>query len=161
METNKRAVVSLPSDTEILITRSFDAPRELVFRTMSAPAVSPLWWGLATTTTIVEEMDVRPGGKYRYVDRSDDGSQMTFFGEYLQVDPPERLVQTSEFDLAPGDAVIDTMTLEERDGRTIMTVLEQCPSKEVRDAILASGMEEGMNESYERLAALLAEQSAA
>ncbi len=160
MSQNNRTVVSLPSDREILITRLFDAPRELVFRAHTDPALIPLWWGPASTTTIVDQMDVRPGGKYRFLHRSGE-NEYVFSGEFREVLPYERLVQTSEFDGAPGHVVLETLTLEEQDGRTILRVLESCATQEDRDAILASGMEEGLNESHDRLAALLAEQSAA
>jgi uncharacterized protein YndB with AHSA1/START domain len=151
----------LPSDREILITRLFDAPRELVFRAHTDPALIPLWWGPRSTTTIVDQMDVRPGGQYRFIHRTDDGSQYVFSGEFREIVPPERLVQTSEFDGAPGHIVLETITFEEQDGKTILTVLDACANQEDRDAILASGMEEGLNETYDRLTELLAEQSAA
>jgi uncharacterized protein YndB with AHSA1/START domain len=152
-----RTVVSLPSDREILITRVFDAPRELVFRAHTDPALIPLWWGPRSTTTIVDKMDVRPGGEYRFVHRTEDGSEYIFSGEYREVAPPERLVQTSEFDGAPGHIVLETITFDEQDGKTTLTVLDVCSTQEERDAILASGMEEGLNESYDRLAELVAE----
>jgi uncharacterized protein YndB with AHSA1/START domain len=156
---NNRTVISLPSDREILITRVFEAPRELVFRAHTDPALIPLWWGPRSTTTIVDQMDVRPGGKYRFVHRS-DGNDYVFHGEFREIVPPERLVQTSEMEGAEG-GVLETITFVEHDGKTTLTVLDTCPTQEVRDAILASGMEEGLDESYMRLAELLAEQSAA
>ena len=160
MNRNNRTAISLPSDREILITRGFDAPRELVFRAHTDPALIPLWWGPRSTTTIVDKMDVRPGGEYRFVHRTSDGSEYVFRGEFREIVPHERLVQTSEFEGAPG-IVLETITFEEHDGKTTLTVLDVCPTQEIRDAILASGMEEGLNESYDRLAELLAEQSAA
>jgi uncharacterized protein YndB with AHSA1/START domain len=160
MNQNKRTVVSLPSDREILITRVFDAPRELVFRAHTDPALIPLWWGPRSTTTIVDKMDVRPGGKYRFVHRSQDGSEYVFRGEFREIAPHERLVQTSELEGAPG-VVLETITLEEHNGKTTLTVLDVCSTKEDRDAVLASGMEGGLNESYDRLTELLAKQSAA
>jgi uncharacterized protein YndB with AHSA1/START domain len=152
---NKRTTLSLPSDCEILITRVFDAPRELVFRAHTDPALIPLWWGPRNTTTIVDRMDVRPGGGYRFIHRTDDGSEYIFSGEFREIDPPRRLVQTSEMEGAPG-SVLETITFEELNGRTTLTVLDLCPTQEVRDAILASGMEEGLAESYDRLAELIA-----
>lgn len=160
MNQNNRTVVTLPSDREILITRVFNAPRELVFRAHTDPALIPLWWGPRSTTTIVDKMDVRPGGEYRFIHRSSDGTEIVFRGEFREVVPPERVVQTSEMEGTPG-SVLDTLTLEEHDGKTTLTVLELCPTKEVRDAIIASGMEEGLAESYDRLSELLAQQSAA
>ncbi len=160
MNQNNRITVTLPSDLEILITRVFNAPRELVFRAHTDPALIPLWWGPRSTTTVVEKMDPRPGGQYRFIHRS-DGEEYVFSGEFREVVPFERIVQTSEFDQAPGTVVIETLTLEERDGKTLLTVLQACPTMEARDAILASGMEYGLNETYDRLSELLAEQSAA
>jgi len=159
MNQNNRTVISLPSDREILITRVFDAPRELVFRAHTDPALIPLWWGPGSTTTIVEKMDVRAGGKYRFVHRSEDG-EYVFHGEFREIVPPERLVQTSELEGMPG-VVLETITFEEQDGKTMLTVLDLCATVEDRDAILASGMEEGLSETYNRLADLLAEQDAA
>lgn len=158
MNRNKKVVVELPSDHEILITRTFDAPRELVYRAHTDPALVPLWWGPKDTKTIVEQLDVRPGGRWRYVHQVEGAGEFVFSGEFREVVPNERLVQTAEFDQAPGQVVIETTTFEERDGRTTITVLQQCPSKEARDAMLATGMDEGLNESYERLDAWLAEQ---
>ena len=160
MSQNNRTIISLPSDREILITRVFDAPCELVFRAHTDPALIPLWWGPASTTTIVDKMDVRPGGEYRFVHRSADGSEYVFRGEFREIVPPERLIQTSEMEGAQG-SVLETLTFEEQDGKTRLTVLDLCPTQEVRDAILASGMEEGLDESYDRLAALLVEGDAA
>jgi uncharacterized protein YndB with AHSA1/START domain len=161
MNPTNRTVITLPSEREILITREFDAPRELVFKAHTDPALIPLWYGPRDTTTRVEEMDVRPGGLYRFIHHAPDGSEFCFYGEFREIVPHERIVQTSEFDQAPGQVVIETLTFEERDGKTLMTVLEVCPSVEARDAIMASGMEEGLSESYDRLAEILAEQSAA
>jgi len=160
MNPNNRTVVSLPSDREILITRVFAAPREWVFRAHTDPALIPLWWGPRSTTTIVDKLEVRPGGTYRFVHRTADGREYVFRGEFREIVPSERLVQTSELEGAPG-SVLETLTLEEHEGKTTLTVLDVCATKVDRDAILASGMEEGLNESYDRLAALLAEQSAA
>ena len=161
MNQNNRTIVSLPSDREILITRLFDAPRELVFKAHTDPALIPLWWGPRSMTTIVDQMEVQPGGKYRFTQRTQDGSEYVFHGEYREIAPYERLVQTFEFEGAPGPDVLETMTFEEQDGKTKLTVLDVCPTQEVRDGILASGMEWGLNESYERLSELLAEPGAA
>jgi uncharacterized protein YndB with AHSA1/START domain len=159
MNQNNRTAIRLPSDREILITRMFDAPRELVFRAHTDPALIPRWWGPRSTTTIVDKMDVRPGGKYRFVHRTQDGREYVFCGEFREIAPPERLVQTSEIEGAPG-SVLETITFEEHGGKTTLTILDVCSTVEERDAILASGMEEGLSESYDRLAELLAEQSA-
>ena len=161
MKPNHRTEIRLISDLEVLITRVFDAPRELVFRAHTDPSLIPLWWGPRNTTTIVETMDVRPGGAWRFIHRSDDGSEYGFRGEFREILPPERLVQTSEFEGAPGHIVLETITFEEQFGQTTVKVLDLCASIEDRDAMLASGMEEGLEETYDRLAELVAQQSAA
>jgi len=160
MNKNNGAVISLPSEREILVTRTFDAPRELVFRAHTDPQLIPLWWGPRSTTTIVDKMDVRPGGEYRFIHRSDDGSEVVFHGEFREIVAPQRLVQTSAMEGMPG-FLLETLSFEEHGGKTTLTVLDDCPTQEVRDAVLASGMEEGMNESYDRLTDLLAQQSPA
>lgn len=147
--------ISLPSDREIVITRTFNAPRELVFRAHTDPVLIPLWWGPRSTTTIVEQMDVRPGGAWRFVHRTDDGQEFRFYGEFREVVPPERLVQTSEFDGAPGHVVLETITFEEHEGRTTMMIVDLFESMQDRDAALQSGMESGMVESHDRLSDLV------
>jgi uncharacterized protein YndB with AHSA1/START domain len=159
MNQNNRTVIELPSDRELLITRVFDAPRELVFRAHTDPTLIPLWWGPRSTTTIVDKMDVRPGGEYRFIHRSDEGGEYIFYGEFREIAPPERLVQTSQMEGMPG-VILETMTMEEKNGKTILTVLELCETKEARDAVLASGMEEGLSESYDRLDEFFAAQKA-
>lgn len=158
MEQKNPIAISLPSDREILITRFFDAPRELVFKAHLDPTLIPLWWGPRTTTTIVERLDAQPGGAYRFVHRSPDGSELVFFGEYREIVPPERIVLTFSYDGAPGNPILETDTFMESNGKTILNVLDVCDSVKTRDAILATGMEEGLTESYERLEALVMNQ---
>jgi uncharacterized protein YndB with AHSA1/START domain len=155
------AVVTLPSDTEILITRDFDAPAALVFRAYTTPELVQQWWGFGTEEWIVCEIDLRVGGMWRYL-ATLDGMEIGFHGEYREIDAPHRLVHTEIFDGAPdlgmGDTV-DIVTFEEADGVTTFSTLVRCPSAEVRDAIIDSGMETGMQVSYDRLETLLAEQA--
>src|SRR4029450_9847895 len=129
MNQNKRTVVSLPSDREILITRIFDAPRELVFRAHTDPALIPLGGGPRRRAARGEKMDVRPGGQYRFVHRSGDGSEYVFHGEFREIVPDERLAQTSELEGAPGGG-LRTITFEEQAGKTTLTVLDVCSTKE-------------------------------
>lgn len=159
MPQNNGTSVTLPSDTEIHITRVFNAPRELVYRAHTDPALIPRWWGPEETTTVVDKMDVRPGGKYRFIHTAPDGGEYIFHGEFRELVPPERLVQTSSLEGQPGE-IIETLTFEEHGGKTTLTILDECGSKEARDAILATGMAEGLHASYDRLAELLAEQKA-
>lgn len=153
-------VVTLPSDREILITRSFDAPREIVWDTITDPELIPRWWGFARDTTNVKTMDVRPGGQWRYITHTSGGEDVDFHGEYRTVDRPERLVYTFLFgDMPPGDGFVE-LTLVERDGVTEMRDRSVFTSKEERDAILETGMEVGARETYERLAELIASRAA-
>jgi uncharacterized protein YndB with AHSA1/START domain len=154
--------VTTPTDREIVITRIFDAPRELVFRTMLDPALVPRWWGPARLKTKVEKMDVRPGGAWRYIQWEPDGTEYGFHGEYREIVPPEKAVQTFEFEGMPGHVSVDTATYEDTgDGRTKFTAASRFDTKEDRDGMLGSGMEEGVSETYDRLEALLAERQKA
>jgi len=147
--------LTLPSDQEIVMIRVFDAPRALVFKAFTDPASIPLWWGPRSTTTIVDQMDVRPGGTWRYLHRGPGGEEYGFRGEYREIVPPERIVYTFEFEPMPGHVVVDTVTLTEQGGRTTMTVTSHFSSREDRDGMIASGMEAGAAESWDRLAELL------
>ena len=149
--------LSKPSDREIAMTRVFDAPRELVFEAYTDPKHIPHWWGLRDHTTIVDTMDVRPGGLWRYVQRAPDGTEFAFNGEYREVEPPARLVSTFEFEGMPGHVVVDTATFDEVDGKTTLTVTSLFQSVADRDGMLESGMEAGANESWDRLAELLSD----
>lgn len=147
--------ITTPSDTEIVLTRQFNAPRELVFRVITDPALVSRWWGPRNTNTRVDRMEVRQGGAWRFVCREDNGTEYAFRGEYLEIDPPHRIVQTFEFEPMAGHVSTETMTLEEKDGRTIMTARSVFASKEDRDGMIASGMEQGASETYDRLEELL------
>jgi uncharacterized protein YndB with AHSA1/START domain len=148
--------LSLPSDREIVMSRVFDAPRELVYRAHTDPSLIPKWWGQRDTTTIVDTMDVRPGGAWRFVQKSLDGTEFAFRGEYREVVPPERLAYTFEFEGMPGKILVETIAFEERDGKTTLTSRSVFDSKEDRNGMLESGMESGAIESWNRLAELLA-----
>lgn len=147
------AVITLPSDTEILITRAFDAPAELVFRAWTTPELVKRWWGFETGEWLVCEVDLRVGGRWRWVVR-DRGMVVGFHGEYQEVEAPHRLVSTEVFEgFGDGEAAasVNTLTLVEADGVTTMTTLVRHASPEHRDAHLASGMETGMQVSYDRM----------
>ena len=150
------ATVTTPTDREIRIVREFDAPRERVFAAFTDPALIPEWWGPRGTTTTVDTMDVRAGGAWRYVSVDSDGNEHAFRGVYREVTPPERIVQTWEWEGLPGHVSIETAEFEDLGDRTrlVSTALYHTP--EERDGMLVSGMEGGMNETYERLDALLA-----
>lgn len=144
---------------ELTFERTFDAPRELVWKAFTDPNLVPRWWGPHGTTTTVVEMDVRPGGAWRYLSRAADRDDVTFYGEYLEVDPPNGFKWTFMFDV---DGVgpmggPETFTLEEVDGRTKVTSVGHMGSIEALEGALASGMVAGALETWDRLAALLAE----
>jgi len=149
--------VTVLSDTEIQIAREFDAPRELVFKAMTDPALLSRWWGPRKYRTVVDELDARPGGKWRMRNIGADGDEHAFRGEFREVVPPERVVWTFEYVPLPGHISVETMTLAERDGRTLLTVRNQFSSKEDLEGMINSGMESGARESYERLDEVLAE----
>jgi uncharacterized protein YndB with AHSA1/START domain len=152
-----RIELTTPSDREIVMTRVFDAPRELVFKAITDPELIPKWWGRRIDTTTVDKMDVRPGGAWRFLTRTKDGTEEhAFNGEFREIVPPERVVQTFEWEGLPGHISVDTMTLEEQDRKTTVTVRSLFDSVEDRDGMLQSGMEEGANQTWDRLAELLA-----
>jgi uncharacterized protein YndB with AHSA1/START domain len=146
----------MPSDREIVMTRVFDAPRELVFKVCTDPTLIPQWWGPRILTTTVDKMDVRPGGVWRFVQRDPGGNEFAFNGEYREIVPPARIVQTFEFEAMPGHVVLETVTFEDHDGKTKLTVTSLFQNVEDRDGMLQSGMEAGATESHDRLAELLA-----
>jgi uncharacterized protein YndB with AHSA1/START domain len=137
------------------MTRVFDAPRELVYKALTDPKLVAQWWGPREVTTIVEKMDVRPGGTWRYIQRGADGNEYAFSGEYREVVPNERIVQTFEFEPMPGHITVDTYTLTDQDGKTLVTNFSQFASLQDLEGMVASGMEGGANESYDRLEELL------
>ncbi len=142
---------TIKSDREIVITRVVDAPRKLVFEAMTSPEHVPQWYGPRGWTLPVCEIDLHPGGAWRYVMRGPDGTEMGLGGEYREISPPERLVTTESFDDYPGES-LNTLILTEEGGQTKVTVTVLYESKEVRDAVIASGMQEGAAETYDRLA---------
>jgi uncharacterized protein YndB with AHSA1/START domain len=155
-EEGKAVLAAEPAQHSIVMTREFDAPRELVWKVYTDPAHLPNWWGPRGLTTTVEAMDVRPGGAWRFIQRDTDGNEYAFHGVYHQVVPPERVVSTFEFEGMPGHVMLETMTLEDLGGRTRLTTTSVFQSVEDRDGMLASGMEQGATESMDRLAELLA-----
>lgn len=145
------------SDREVRAERIFDAPRELVFRAYTDPRLIPQWWGPAYLTTTVEKMDVRPGGEWRYIQRDNDGNVYGFHGQYREVVPPERLVSTFEFEGTPGSVIVDSATFIDMGAKTKLVVTSVATDPQVIKDMQEEGMEQGANETYDRLAALLAE----
>src|SRR5687768_8262450 len=149
--------VTTPSDTEIRMTRLFDAPRRLVFEAMTKPEHVKQWWGRLGEGYSVPlcEIDLRPGGKWRFVNRHPNG-EAAFHGEYREITPPSRLVFTEIFEEFPDSVSVVTSEFTEEDGKTRMTATVAYPSREVRDMVLASGMSGGAGISYDRLEDLVA-----
>jgi uncharacterized protein YndB with AHSA1/START domain len=155
--TDTTAVYSDGAD--LVFERTFDAPRDKVWKAFTDPQAIPRWWGKHGTTTIVEEMDVRPGGKWRYVSRAGDRDDVTFYGEYLEVDPPTGFKWTFMFDVEGVGPMggPETWTLEEVGGKTKVTSTGHMGSVDVLEGALSTGMIAGALETWDRLAALLAE----
>lgn len=154
MVSSGTAVVTLPEDKQILITREFDAPKHLVYEAWTTPDLVRRWWCGERGEMTVAEIDLRVGGRWRYAMVTDDGIEVAFHGEYREIVPNERLVSTEAYEGIPdpdGNASLNTLTLTEVDGRTTMTVLVEHPTKEGRDMHIASGMEGGMQEAMDRL----------
>ena len=144
---------------DLTFQRTFDAPRERVWQAFTDPQLIPRWWGPHGTTTKVSEMELRPGGRWRYVSSAPDREDVEFFGEYLEVAPPDRIRWTFMFDvdgMGPQGGP-ETMTFEELDGRTRVTSIGHMGSEEAIDAALATGMVAGAIETWDRLEALLRE----
>jgi uncharacterized protein YndB with AHSA1/START domain len=150
--------VTAPAGQQVVIvSRVFDAPRDLVFQAFTEPELIPDWWGPSRLSTTVDKMDVRPGGSWRFVHRDTDGSEYGFHGVYHDVTAPERVVQTFEFEGVPGHVALETATFEDLGGgRTRYTGQSVYQSVEDRDAMVASGMESGARETMDRLAEILA-----
>src|SRR3712207_4520441 len=141
MASKTRAVVMLPTDTQILITREFDAPKHLVYKAMTTPELVKRWWNAKRGTVTVADIDLRVGGKWRYVMMTDGGFEVAFHGVYREIVPNERIVSTEVYEGAPGgdeSGTLNTMTLVEKGGRTTLTTLVQAPNQFVRDAIINS-----------------------
>ena len=134
------ATITTPADREIRIERIFDAPRDRVFAAYTDPARIPEWWGPRGTTTIVDEMDVRTGGRWRFIARDSDGSESAFRGAYREVSPPDRIVQTFEWEPMAGHVSVETATFEDLGDRTKVTTVSLFHTTEERDGFLASGM---------------------
>ena len=148
------ATVTLPTDEQILITREFDAPRHLVYRAWTTPELVKRWWHAKRGTMTVAEIDLRVGGRWRYAMVTDGGFEVGFHGEFREIVPNERLVSTEVYEGIPDaeeHAALNTLTLTEMDGRTILTVLVEHPTKEGRDAHIDSGMEPGMQDAMDLL----------
>jgi uncharacterized protein YndB with AHSA1/START domain len=157
LTTSRRARVTLPTDEEILIEREFDAPVELVYRAYTTPELVSRWWHANRGEVRSVEIDLRVGGRWRYVMVTPDGAEVGFHGEYREIAPNERLVSTEFFEGVPEgvseeDATtVNTATFAATDGGTRLTLLIQAKNRMTRDAIIASGMENGLQDALELL----------
>jgi uncharacterized protein YndB with AHSA1/START domain len=152
-----RAILTLPTDEQILITRHFDAPRRLVYRAWTEPELVKRWWHANRGKVTLVEIDLHVGGKWRQVMVADDGMEVGFHGEYREIVPDERIVATEVYEGLPAGvseeegATVNTVTLDESDGRTTLTLLIQAANKVSRDGIIASGMESGLQDALDLL----------
>ena len=148
------ATVTLPTNEQILVTREFDAPKHLVFEAWTRPELVKRWWHANRGEVTLVEIDLRAGGKWRRVMVTPDGFEVGFHGEYREVVPGERIVSIEVYEGIPNgeeSATVNTATFTEADGRTTVTLLIEAPSKDVRDAIVASGMEDGLQDALDLL----------
>jgi len=151
---SRKATVTLPNDEQILITREFDAPRHLVYKAWTTPELVRRWWSGHRGEMKVAEIDLRVGGRWRYVMVANGGFEVAFHGEYREIVPNQRIVNTEVYELpgaADAEGALNTVTFTEVDGRTTLTLLVEVPTRELRDEILSSGMEVGMQEQMELL----------
>ena len=152
--TTGTAKVTLPTDEQILITREFDAPKELVYKAWTTPELVRRWWSGERGEMTVCEIDLRVGGRWRYAMIANEGFEVAFHGEYREIVSNERLVSTEAYEGIPDadeHAALNTLTLTEVDGRTILEVLVEHPTKQGRDMHIESGMEGGLQEALDRL----------
>jgi uncharacterized protein YndB with AHSA1/START domain len=150
--------VTTPTDREIVLTRVFDAPRHLVWDAFTKPELLKRWFGPRDWSLVVCEVDLKVGGGFRFVLRGPDGRDMGMRGTYREIMPGERSIHTESFDDFPGESTVTTV-LTEKAGTTTLTATVLYPSREVRDAVIQSGMEHGAAESYDKLAELLANEN--
>lgn len=149
---SETTTVTPQGDREILITREFDAPRELVFRAWTEPELVRRWWTARRGTMTVCEIDLRPGGRWRFaMTAASTGEAVEFYGEYREIDAPGRLVSTETYAPFPDHEALNTLTFEERDGRTFAALLVRHDTAEARDMHLQSGMEDGLRDALDLL----------
>jgi uncharacterized protein YndB with AHSA1/START domain len=154
MTSSGSATIELPETDQILITREFDAPKHLVYKAWTTPELVSRWWPGRRGEMTSAEIDLRVGGKWRYVMTAQGGFEVAFHGEFREIVPNERIVTTEVYEGAPNTGEpppVNIVTFSEQDGRTTLTLLVQCPSTDVRDAIINSGMETGMQEGFDLL----------
>ncbi|MBS1676455.1 MAG: SRPBCC family protein [Actinobacteria bacterium] len=145
-----KATVRSVGERQIEVVREFDAPRHLVFRAYTEPDLIKRWWAGRRGTVTVAEVDLRVGGAWRYAMTAEGGFEVAFRGEYREVVADERLVYTEIFEMQPDEGAVTTVTFEEREGRTVLTMVVEMPSTETRD-LMAGQMEAGVQEGFDIL----------
>jgi uncharacterized protein YndB with AHSA1/START domain len=155
MASKRAATVTLPTETQILIAREFDAPKHLLYKAWTTPELIKRWWHAKRGEVTVADVDLRVGGRWRWVMVTPDGFEVAFHGTYREIVPNERLAYTEIYEGAPGgegdEGALNTVTFTEKNGRTTVTNLVQAPNRDVRDAIINSGMEAGMQDAMDLL----------
>ena len=145
------ARLTLPTETQILITREFNAPKHLVYKAWTTPELVRRWWHAKRGEVTVVEIDLRVGGKWRWAMMANGGFEVAFHGQYREIVPNERIVSTEVYEGLPADTAnegtLNTMTLSETDGRTMLTLLIEAPNAQIRDMIIESGMEDGLQDA--------------
>lgn len=150
-QSNRELIIVSTSDVDIQLESIVNVPLKFVFQAHTDPKLIPYWWGPAKYTTTVEEMDVRPGGKWRYIQQDTKGNRHVFFGEYKEIVPLKKITWTFRYEPYPDISVETVEFFEINEKQTKIRVRSTYPSKEVRDAVLQSGMESGYKESLDRL----------
>jgi uncharacterized protein YndB with AHSA1/START domain len=158
MSNSETTMTVEPGKQEVLLTWTFDAPRQLVFRAYTDPQMIPKWWGPRELATTVERFDTQPGGIWRVVQHDPEGNEHAFHGVFHEVSPPQRIVRTFEYEGAPGRVLLETVTFAEVNGRTRLTTLSVFQTAADRDEMVDAGMERGVVESMERLTQLIAQE---
>jgi uncharacterized protein YndB with AHSA1/START domain len=156
----KTVLMAEPGKPITILTRVFDAPRSLVYDAYTNPKHIEKWWGRRNMKTVVEKMDVRPGGAWRYVQYAPDGKEFAFRGEYREIVPQERIVSTFEYEPMAGHIIFNTALFEDFEGKTKVTVTSLYQSMEDREGMLRAGMEVGANESWDMLDDLVSQLAA-
>lgn len=151
MPSTGTAEITLPTDTQVLIRREFDAPKHLVYRAYTTPELVKRWWAGERGRVTLAEIDLRVGGRWRSVMIANEGFEVAFHGEYREIVPDERIVNTEVYEAMPEGEALVTVTFTEEDGRTTLSMLTDMGSREARDGMIASGMEVGVQEGFDIL----------
>jgi uncharacterized protein YndB with AHSA1/START domain len=153
--TSKTNIAIKPEKLEVVVTRIFNAPKELLYKVFTDPKHKAIWWRCNSVTNIFVQMDVRPGGSWRIIQKDNDGKEFAFHGEYLEVIPIEKIVNTSEFEGMPGHVITETARFAEQGGKTKLTITSLFQNREDLEGMIKAGMESGTTESMDHIEELL------